>query len=180
MSAGSPTEKIYTPVSPLDVVGGPKRQRTVGFPTAGIQIDEKGPEVSTRSVRTSSSSSLDTANAPRKARFAEATSVNSPADDRPRPAFFGASKMSNTEANPSDVGFGYISDNQPIEQHATVRPDNTPGGAPLKSAMKTPGTSTRLINPMSATFREEQLLEREEEKTEKEQAKDLVSCPVLS
>lgn len=48
-------------------------------------------------------------------------------------------------------------------------------GSPLKSAMKIPGTPGRRIdNPLSPTFREEQILEKEEQDTEKEQAKDLV------
>lgn len=83
--------------------------------------------------------------------------------------------MSATEHKPSDVGFGYIADNGPVEQHATVPMSYGPDGQPLKSALKTPGTAARLINPLSPTFREEQILEREEEKTEIQQAKDLVS-----
>lgn len=83
--------------------------------------------------------------------------------------------MASMDHKPSDVGFGYIADNGPVEQHATIPVSYGAGGQPLKSALKTPGTAARLINPMSPTFREEQLLEREEEKTEKQQAKDLVS-----
>ena len=45
--------------------------------------------------------------------------------------------------------------------------------SPLKSALKVPGTPGRL-NPLSPTFKEEQILEKSEEKTEKENAKDLV------
>lgn len=82
--------------------------------------------------------------------------------------------MAATEHKPSDVGFGYIADGGPVEQHATVPVAYGAGGQPLKSAMKTPGTTTRLVNPMSPTFREEQMLEREEEHTEKQQAKDIV------
>ena len=83
--------------------------------------------------------------------------------------------MTSQQAQPSDVGFGYIS-SDPVEQHANV-PNNglhPPGTAPLKSAMKTPGTPGRAMNPLSPTFREEQLLEKQEEETEVEQAKDLV------
>jgi hypothetical protein len=41
--------------------------------------------------------------------------------------------------------------------------------------MKTPGTPGRKIdNPLSPTFREEQILEKHEQLTEKEQARDLV------
>ena len=74
-------------------------------------------------------------------------------------------------AKPSDVGFGYIS--EPVEQHATVRANiSGPLSAPLKSALKTPGTGK--LNPLSPTFREEQILEKEEEKNDVSQAKDLV------
>lgn len=48
--------------------------------------------------------------------------------------------------------------------------------SPLKSAMKVPGTPGRsLQNPLSPTFREEQILEEREKATDKEQARDLVS-----
>jgi hypothetical protein len=48
--------------------------------------------------------------------------------------------------------------------------------SPLKSAMRVPGTPARKIveNPLSPTFREEDILEKREQATEKEQAKDLV------
>jgi hypothetical protein len=79
------------------------------------------------------------------------------------------------QSQPSDVGFGYIS-NDPVEQHATLQPNtNGPVSPPLKSALKVPGTPGRMLNPLSPTFREEQILEKHEEDTEKEQAKDLVS-----
>lgn len=83
--------------------------------------------------------------------------------------------MSETGPKPSDVGFGYISDNNPVEQHATLRPNtNGPASPPLRSALKTPGTSTRFLNPLSPTFREEAVLEKQESHTDKQQAKDLV------
>lgn len=82
--------------------------------------------------------------------------------------------MAEAAPKPSDVGFGYIADSQPREQFATVR-SNTENGQPLKSAMKTPGTAGRLLNPLSPTFKEEMDLERQEDKTDKEQARDLVS-----
>jgi hypothetical protein len=82
--------------------------------------------------------------------------------------------MEEAEPKPSDVGFGYIS-NDTVEQQATMKSDpNGQAGTPLKSALKTPGTPGRLLNPLSPTFREEQLLEKEEGKTEVQQAKDLV------
>jgi hypothetical protein len=82
--------------------------------------------------------------------------------------------MADEAPKPSDVGFGYISESQPREQFATVRSD-TNGNQPLKSALKTPGTGGRLLNPLSPTFKEEMDLEKQEEKTDKEQARDLVS-----
>jgi len=75
------------------------------------------------------------------------------------------------QAQPSDIGFGYIANNDP-SRHVEV--PMTPA-SPLKSAMKIPGTPGRRIdNPLSPTFREEQILEKHEDLTEKEQAKDLV------
>jgi hypothetical protein len=79
--------------------------------------------------------------------------------------------MAAQHPQPSDVGFGYIS-NEPVQQHATLQPNMN---APLKSALKSPGTPGRMLNPLSPTFREEQILEKHEEETEKEQVKDLVS-----
>ena len=55
----------------------------------------------------------------------------------------------------------------------------TPGSilrSPLKSAMKSPGAkSFGAANPLSPTFREEQILEKRETSTEKVQQQDLVS-----
>jgi hypothetical protein len=46
--------------------------------------------------------------------------------------------------------------------------------SPLKSAMRVPGTPGRALqNPLSPTFREEQVLESREKETDKQQAKDL-------
>lgn len=88
-------------------------------------------------------------------------------------------RNSNEAPKPSDVGFGYIADSEPVEQHATIRGDFSANGAPLKSALKTPGTAARLLNPLSPTFREETMLEKQEDKTDKQQANDLVSLPAL-
>lgn len=46
--------------------------------------------------------------------------------------------------------------------------------SPLKSALRVPGTPARKFdNPLSPTFREEEILEKREKDTEKEQVKDL-------
>jgi hypothetical protein len=84
------------------------------------------------------------------------------------------------QAQPSDIGFGYISNNDP-SRHSQGVPVEIPltPASPLKSAMKVPGTPGRKIdNPLSPTFREEQILEKHEGMTEKEQAKDLVNSNV--
>lgn len=87
------------------------------------------------------------------------------------------------QPQPADVGFGYM-DNK-AAAHASVEMEETDTRylapttpkSPLKSALKSPGAPPRTAreNPLSPTFREEQLLEKQEELTEKEQAKDLVS-----
>ena len=80
------------------------------------------------------------------------------------------------QAQPSDVGFGYMSDNvgSKHSSYAGVEVPLTPN-SPLKSALKPPGTPGRLVNPLSPTFREEEVLEKREEHTEKQNAKDIVS-----
>lgn len=45
---------------------------------------------------------------------------------------------------------------------------------PLRSAMKVPGTPAKFNNPLSPTFREEDMLEKQESATDKEQARDVV------
>ena len=163
-------DQSYEPVSPVDIVSGVKR------PRFALVEDEKQAHTTTRSLRTNSSSSTLSLKTPRTARFAEATSVHSPVrgPNESRSPFADPPKMEESEPKPSDVGFGYIS-NDTVEQQATMKSDlNGQAGAPLKSALKTPGTPGRLLNPLSPTFREEQVLEKEEDKTAVSQAKDLV------
>ncbi|KAI4152803.1 MAG: hypothetical protein LQ341_000638 [Variospora aurantia] len=139
---------------------------------------EKDPRVLVRTRTSSSSSSALSLKTPRAARFAEATSVNSPID----PSTNGRSPFADPPAHtthlmpqpqPSDVGFRYVADNQPSKHSSFVGVEVplTPA-SPLKSALKPPGTPGRL-NPLSPTFREEQILEEHEEKAEKENARDL-------
>lgn len=165
----------YEPVSPVDIVSGVKH------PRFAVIAGEKQAHSATRSIRTNSSSSTVSLKTPRTARFAEATSVHSPvtSPNESRSPFADPRRMEEAEPKPSDVGFGYIS-NETVEQHATMKFDpNGPAGAPLKSALKTPGTPGRLLNPLSPTFREEQVLEKEEQKTDVSQAKDLVRAVVF-
>lgn len=79
------------------------------------------------------------------------------------------------------MGFGYVNKHESVEMPDTDNND-FPRTAPkpaLKSAMKTPGAPPRDFgNMLSPTFKEEQYLDKQEELTEKEQAKDLV-CLLL-
>jgi hypothetical protein len=122
--------------------------------------------------RSSSTGSSSTASLkhPRTPRFAEATTIHSPVDGR-GPFAEDSDRSDVARAQPADVGFGYIGSG-PSEREAAAVP-MTPK-TPLKSAMRVPGTPARKFeNPLSPTFREEDVLDQREKHTEKEQAKDL-------
>ena len=79
----------------------------------------------------------------------------------------------------SDVGFGYVNKHESVEMPNTDYQNDypkTPMKSPLKSAMKTPGAPPRDLGNaiFSPTFKHEDMLEKEEKHTEKEQARDLV------
>lgn len=112
---------------------------------------------------TSTTSSLG--KAPRTPRFAEATSIHSPIEANQEKNVF-------PQSQPGDIGFGYINGN-PESVTMPMSPRS-----PMKSAMKVPGTPGRGLNPLSPTFREEQVLEKREASTDVEQAKDLVRTGV--
>lgn len=114
---------------------------------------------------TSESSSSDGSLKPRTPRFAEATSVHSPVEARS--PFADPDESHVAQPQPADVGFGYIAQRESIPVPMTPK-------TPLKSAMKVPGTPAYLRNPMSPTFREEDILEKREQSTDKEQARDVV------
>lgn len=59
-------------------------------------------------------------------------------------------------------------------KHTSVEFPMTPK-TPMRSALKVPGTPGRFIDPRSPTFHEEVALDQEEDKTEKQNAKDFVS-----
>jgi hypothetical protein len=134
--------------------------------------------------RSRSSSSGGSLKSPRTARFAEATAVHSPIEPSKGSSPFAdppGTKVNHykPQPQPSDFGFGYINNAEPVAVEEDDQPRTqyvnlaTPG---LKSAMKSPGTPGRYLNgPLSPTFREEQVLEKAEKSTEKEQAKDVVS-----
>lgn len=121
----------------------------------------------------SGSSSGSSLKSPRTARFAEATTVVSPIgpSESGQSPFADPPAMAESQHHISDVGFGYVADND-ASRHVS-HPPLSPA-SPLKSALKSPGTA-RTLNPLSPTFREELNLEKQEKKTERENARDLVS-----
>ena len=176
IQTGDQADDSFTPVSPIDVVQ-PQRHISTGF-SQGFGQHTPSPE-RPRSV-----------NPPRTPRFTEDTSVISPIDQQGRSPFADAPRMASSDPNSSapnvsDLGFGYVADNR-ASRHITM--PQTPQGAalrsnppasPLKSAMKTPGAQTRFANPLSPTFKEEQILEYHEKHAEKENAKDVVRVVLL-
>ncbi|TVY24995.1 hypothetical protein LHYA1_G005150 [Lachnellula hyalina] len=138
--------------------------------------EKKRPAPLSRERASSSSSSESSLKVPRTPRFVEATTVYSPIEpsENSRSPFADPPTTKTqsymAQSQPSDIGFGYISQTDP-SKHVEI--PATPA-SPLKSAMRAPGTPGRKIdNPLSPTFREEQILEKHEEMTEKEQANDL-------
>ncbi|KAF2474780.1 uncharacterized protein BDR25DRAFT_301420 [Lindgomyces ingoldianus] len=135
--------------------------------------DKKTTTVTVASKRNSQDSLAPSLKTPRTARFAEATSVYSPIDAR---SPFADLPTNHYKPQPqvSDVGFGYVQSVEMEETDKKYLPPPTPM-TPLKSAMKSPGAPPRTTETMilSPTFREEQILEKREALTEKEQAKDL-------
>ncbi|KAE8349176.1 hypothetical protein BDV28DRAFT_160716 [Aspergillus coremiiformis] len=121
--------------------------------------------------RSSSDTTASSLKSPRTARFVEATTVQSPTGpvDTSRSPFADPPSQSQTPPNVSDVGFGYVAANDPV-QHAS---HHQLPASPLKSALKVPGTPGRTLNPLSPTFREEFYVEKEEKSAEKENARDL-------
>ncbi|EEP82923.1 predicted protein [Uncinocarpus reesii 1704] len=163
MAKSHHSEDSFEPVSPMDVVQ-PKR-RSVGFGAVKtIDVED---------TQSPSDSNPSTLSPPRTPRFSEATSVHSPVASSSRSPFADppATAESSSEPNVSDLGFGYVADNQP-SNHASG-PQTSPPGSPLKSALKSPGTPGRLVNPLSPTFKEEQIVEYYEKETEEENAKDV-------
>ncbi|KAI6779611.1 uncharacterized protein J7T54_008229 [Emericellopsis cladophorae] len=113
---------------------------------------------------TSDSSSSDNSLKPRTPRFVEATTVHSPIEAKS--PFADPEKSHMAQAQPGDIGFGYLNNRESVAVPMTPK-------TPLKSAMKVPGTPARKFdNPLSPTFRED-ILEKQESATDKEQARDV-------
>jgi len=114
----------------------------------------------------SDTSSTSSVKAPRTPRFAEATSVYSPVDPE--------------KSHGQLAGFGYINSSMDDDiKPVTVTLAPMTPRMPLKSSLKSPGVSRTFANPLSPTFREEDLLEKREAKTSKQQKRDLVGCGVV-
>ncbi|KAK4560941.1 hypothetical protein LTR86_004896 [Recurvomyces mirabilis] len=115
---------------------------------------------------------------PRIARFAEATAVNSPIEPKKTPFSESTSKYFMAQPQVSDVGFGYVNRHESVEMPDT---DENPypsmpktPRSPLKSALKTPGHAPKDFGALrSATFREEEILDKHETHNDKRQAQDL-------
>ncbi|KAG6004358.1 hypothetical protein E4U43_000756 [Claviceps pusilla] len=134
--------------------------------------DKKRPAALSLTPTRSDSSSTDNSllKPPRTPRFAEATSVHSPVD-MPRSPFADPEKLeagdSQQQQQSGVVGFGYISNTNNAQESSGNEPKS-------KSAMKVPGTPAKpFANPLSPTFREEEILEKREAKNDEQQAKDI-------
>lgn len=107
--------------------------------------------------------------------FAEATTVYPEAGKQGRPQLTDPPRTEKTQlfmagAQPFDIGFAYIDNPSRQLTEVPLTPDS-----PLKSTMEVPGTPGQKVdNPRGPIFRDEQILEKNEEAIEKEQARDLV------
>lgn len=115
--------------------------------------------------RSSSETSNASLKSPRTARFAEATSIHSPIEQAQRSPFADPPK-SQSQGNVGDVGFGYVG----AGSHHT---DDQVPMSPFRPDLKVPQTA-KSLNPLSPTFREEYMLEKQEKKAEVENARDIV------
>jgi hypothetical protein len=153
--------QTYQPIVPADLIRG-SYHSAMGPP----------PQHTVRDTRSGSDS--DTSNAslksPRTARFAEATSIHSPIDrTEAERSPFADPPRSQAPGDVADVGFGYVAANNAV-QHA----DDQVPMSPFRPDLKVPQTA-KSLNPLSPTFREEYMLEKQEKKAEVENARDLVS-----
>jgi hypothetical protein len=137
----------------------------------------------TNSVGQSGPVASPTLKSPRAAKFAEATAIVSPVDTRKSTNPFKDPPTNHYMPQPqvADLGFGYVGKRASYDSVEIEETDEkylapmTPK-TPLKSAMKSPGAAPRNLEAMlSPTFREEQVLEKTEKMTDKEQVRDLVS-----
>jgi len=151
--------QTYEPVVPTDLTRG-SYHSAMGPP----------PQHTMQENRSSSESSGASLKSPRTARFAEATTIHSPIEQSSRSPFVDPPKTQS--GGVGDLGFGYVND----PAHAG---ELMPPASPLRSGLRVPKSAISL-NPLSPTFREEYMLGKQEKHAEKENARDLVRCPLLT
>lgn len=154
--------QTYEPVVPTDLTRGSYHSAMGPLPQQTVQ--------ETRSSSDTSNASLKS---PRTARFAEATSIHSPIEraEAGRSPFADPPKSQVQSGGVGDLGFGYVAANNQA-QHA----DDQVPMSPFRPDLKVPQTA-KSLNPLSPTFREEYMLEKQEKKAEVENARDLVRTP---
>lgn len=153
-SSSNNSPQTYEPVVPTDLTRG-SYHSAMGPP----------PQHTMQETR-SSSESRASLKSPRTARFAEATTIHSPIEQSRRSPFADPPKDA-PSGGVGDVGFGYVND---PAQHGE---DSMPPVSPFRPDLRVPNTA-RSLNPLSPTFREEYMLEKQEKHAEKENARDLV------
>ncbi|CAI7594190.1 unnamed protein product [Penicillium glandicola] len=147
----------YEPVVPTDLTRASYHSAMGPLPQQTVREHRSGSDTSNASLKS-----------PRTARFAEATSIHSPIDRAEAgPSPFADPPKSQAKGDVGDVGFGYVAANSAI-QHA----DDQVPLSPFRPDLKVPQTA-KSLNPLSPTFREEYLLEKQEKKAEVENARDL-------
>ena len=151
--------QTYDPVVPADLTRS-SYHSAMGSP----------PHHTVRETRSGSDTSNASLKSPRTARFAEATSIHSPIDrTEAGRSPFADPPNTHAQGNVADVGFGYVAANDPAR-----RVDDQVPMSPFRPDLKMPQTA-KSLNPLSPTFREEYILEKQEKKAEVENARDLVS-----
>jgi CCR4-NOT transcriptional regulation complex NOT5 subunit len=163
-----PGQGPYLHRAPVDALGGPWSPSSSNHTNIRTDDKRRPPALNLTPKRSASSDSSSSENSlkPRTPRFAEATSIHSPIEGNRSPF---ADPEPAKVSEPGDVGLGYINNRESVTVPMALK-------SPLKSAMKVPGTpGRRFENPMSPTFREEDILEKREAHTDKEQARDVVS-----
>lgn len=164
MSNASDSPRTDKPVIPVDLT---RASYHSGMGDLPLQQPH-----TTQQTRSSSESCGASLKSPRTARFAEATAVHSPIESSSRSPF--ADPPQKQHGGVGDVGFGYVAANHPAQYAEDSRPPMTPAlASPLRSGLKVPNTA-KSLNPLSPTFREEYMLEKQEKVAEKENARDLV------
>ncbi|KAJ5675790.1 hypothetical protein N7462_008687 [Penicillium macrosclerotiorum] len=153
MSNASDSPRMEHPTEPHDITRASYHSGMGDIPL----------QPTTQQTRSSSESNGASLKSPRTARFAEATTVHSPID-QPRSPFADPPRTGGV----GDVGFGYV--NTP---HVAVeRPLYSPLASPLPPGLKVPNTA-KSLNPLSPTFREEYMLEKQEATSKKHNARDM-------